>query len=244
MPIVPADLRIDVRWIVPMTARNAVLEHHSLLVRDGRILDVVPSAVAAERYAATAVLARNCHLLMPGMINAQSAAATLLARGANGGAAQIEAGAEFARDGTLAAIAEMLKSGISCFCDRDYFPEETARTANEQGMRAMIAMPVTDVVTPWAQDAAQSLSRALELRDRHKGDPLISTAFAPLAPNSLSDATFSRLATLADELDAGIMVDLHQSTREIDACVAAHGMRPLQRLRSMPRTWSISTSRT
>jgi 5-methylthioadenosine/S-adenosylhomocysteine deaminase len=230
MPIAPADLRIEVRWIAPMTARNVVLEGHSLLVRDGRILDILPSAVAAERYSAMAVLTRNSHLLMPGMINVQSAAATLLSRGTNGEAARFEANADFARDGTLAAIAEMLKSGITCFCDRDYFPEETARTANEQGMRAMIGMPVTDGVTPWAKDAAQSLTRALELRDRHRGDPLISTAFAPLAVNSLSDATFARLATLADELDAGIMVDLHQSTREIDACIAAHGMRPLERL--------------
>src|ERR1700728_4494559 len=114
MPIAPADLRIEVRWIAPMTARNVVLEGHSLLVRDGRILDVLPSAVAAERYSATAVLARNSHLLIPGMINAQSAAAALLSRGANGGAAQVSANADFARDGTLAAIAEMLKSGISC----------------------------------------------------------------------------------------------------------------------------------
>jgi len=213
-----------------MNTRNVVLEDHSLLVRDGRILDILPRAIAAERYSATAVLTRNSHLLMPGMINAQSAAAALLTRGANGEAARIEINADFARDGTLAAIAEMLKSGITCFCDRDYFPEETAKTANEQGMRAMIGMPVTDGVTPWAKDAAQSLTRALELRDRHKGDALISTAFAPRAPNSLSDATFSRLATLADELDAGIMVDLHQSTRDIDACIAAHGMRPLARL--------------
>ena len=225
-----ADLRIETRWIAPMNTRNVVLEDHSLLVRDGRILDILPRAIAAERYSATAVLTRNSHLLMPGMINVQSAAAALLTRGANGEAARIEANADFARDGTLAAIAEMLKSGITCFCDRDYFPEETAKAANEQGMRAMIGMPVTDGVTPWAKDAAQSLTRALELRDRHKGDALISTAFAPRAPNSLSDATFSRLATLADELDAGIMVDLHQSTRDIDACIAAHGMRPLARL--------------
>jgi 5-methylthioadenosine/S-adenosylhomocysteine deaminase len=230
MPIAPADLRIETRWIAPMNTRNVVLEDHSLLVRDGRILDILPRAIAAERYSATAVLTRNSHLLMPGMINAQSAAAALLTRGANGEAARIEINADFARDGTLAAIAEMLKSGITCFCDRDYFPEETAKAANEQGMRAMIGMPVTDGVTPWAKDAAQSLTRALELRDRHKGDALISTAFAPRAPNSLSDATFSRLATLADELDAGIMVDLHQSTRDIDACIAAHGMRPLARL--------------
>ncbi len=246
MPIAPADLRIEARWIAPLTARSAihkdrdtVLEDHSLLLRDGRILDIMPSALAAQRYSATAVLSRNSHLLMPGMINVQSGAAALLSRAANGEAARAErspsvrsmmTNAEFARDGTLAAIAAMLKSGITCFCDRPYFPEETARTANEQGMRAMIGMPVAEGATPWAKDGAQSLTRALELRDRHKGDPLVSTAFAPLAPNRLSDATFSRLATLADELDAGIMVDLHQSTREIDECVAAHGMRPLERL--------------
>jgi 5-methylthioadenosine/S-adenosylhomocysteine deaminase len=230
MPIAPADLRIEVRWIAPMTARNAVLEDHSLLVRDGRILDILPSTVAAERYSATAVLQRKSHLLMPGMINVQSAAAMLLLRGANGDAAAVELNADFARDGTLAAIAEMLKSGITCFCDRDYFPEETARTASEQGMRAMIGMPVTEHATPWAKDAAQSLTRALTLRDRFKGNPLVSTAFAPLAANTLSDAAFARLVTLADELDAGIMVDLHQSTLEISQCLKMHGARPIERL--------------
>jgi 5-methylthioadenosine/S-adenosylhomocysteine deaminase len=131
MPIAAADLRIETRWIAPMSARNVVLEDHSLLVRDGRILDILPSAVAAERYSATAILTRNSHLLMPGMINVQSDAATLLSRGANGAAARVEpmANADFARDGTLVAIAAMLKSGITCFCDRYYFPEETARTA-------------------------------------------------------------------------------------------------------------------
>jgi 5-methylthioadenosine/S-adenosylhomocysteine deaminase len=232
MPIVAADLRIEVRWIAPMTARNALLEDHSLLVRDGRILDILPSELAAERYSAAAVLQRKSHLLMPGMINVQSAASTLLLRAANGNASALQrtATAEFARDGTLAAIAEMLKSGITCFCDRCYFPEETVRAANEQGMRAMVAMPVTDSPTAWAQDAAQSLTRALRLRDEYKAEPLISTAFAPLSANELSDASFARLVTLADELDAGIMIDLHQSAREIEQCIAAHGVRPIERL--------------
>jgi 5-methylthioadenosine/S-adenosylhomocysteine deaminase len=232
MQIVPADLRIEVRWIAPMTARNLVLKDHSLLVRDGRILDILPSAAAAERYCATAVLQRDSHLLIPGMINAKSGAAGLLFRGANGASTPFErlVNADFARDGTLAAIAEMLQSGITCFCDRCYFPEETARAANEQGMRAVVGMPVSESPTPWAQDAAQSLTRALGLRDRHKGEPLISTAFAPLAANTLSDASFARLATLADELDSGILIDLHQSTQEIDESVAAHALRPLERL--------------
>ena len=31
----------------------------------------------------------------------------------------------------------------------------------------------------------------------------------------MSDATLARVATLADELDAGIVIDLHESEREI-----------------------------
>ena len=215
-----------------MTARNALLEDHSLVVRDGRILDILPSSIAAQRYSAVPLLQRHSHLLMPGMINAQSAAATLLLRGAgdHGPATDRIVNADFARDSTLAAIAEMLKSGITCFCDRSFFPEETLRTANEQGMRAVVGMPVTETSTPWASNAAQSLTRSLSLRDKYKGEALASTAFAPSSASTLSDDTLTRLGLLADEIDAGIMMDLHQSLDEIAGCVAAHGMRPIERL--------------
>lgn len=213
-----------------MSAQSTLLEHHSMLVRDGRILDVLPTALAAARYSATAVLQRNSHLLMPGMINVRSAAAALLGRGANIGAAAARASPDFARDGTVAAIAEMLKAGITCFCDRQDFPEETARAAGEQGMRAVLGMPVAEDATPWARDAAQSFTRALQLRDKYQGDPLISTAFAPPGAHRVSDETLVKLATLGDELDAVILIDLHQSAQEIDACIAAQGMRPIERL--------------
>jgi 5-methylthioadenosine/S-adenosylhomocysteine deaminase len=232
MPFVAADLRIEVRWIACMTAQNALLEDHSLVVRDGRILDILPSNIAATRYSATAVLQRHSHLLMPGMVNAQADAAMLLFRGATAGAPAIDriVSPEFARDSTLAAVAEMLKSGITCFCDRSYFAEETLRTANEQGMRVVVGMPVSEIPTPWANSAAQSLTRSLGLRDKYRGDPLVSTAFAPRAANTLSEQTFARLVTLADELDAGILIDLHQSLDEISECMEMHGVRPIERL--------------
>jgi 5-methylthioadenosine/S-adenosylhomocysteine deaminase len=222
MSFVPADLRIEVRWIAPMSARDRLLEEHSLMVRGGRILDILPTAIARERYADTTVLERNTHLLMPGMINTQSDAAMALYRGAAPvtNLADGFAGAEFARDSMLAAIAEMLKSGITCFFDRGDFPEETALAANDQGMRATLGMPVDE----------QSLTRSLNLRDAYLGHPLISTAFAPRGANTLSDEIFSRLATLADELDAGITMDLHQSSAEIHECLARFGVRPIERL--------------
>jgi 5-methylthioadenosine/S-adenosylhomocysteine deaminase len=222
MPAVLADLCIEARWIVPMTARGRVLENHTLVVRDGRILDLLPSADAAERYTATVALQRPAHLVMPGMINAHTRAAMSLFRGIESPIAPLEqrfVGPEFVRDGVLGAIAEMLSSGITCFGDRYYYPDQCARAAGEQGVRAVIGLPV-----------AETMTEGLRVRDDYAGHPLISIVFAPHAPDQVSNATFARVATLADELDAGIVIDLHASAGEIARSVAAHGMRPIERL--------------
>jgi 5-methylthioadenosine/S-adenosylhomocysteine deaminase len=178
------------------------------------------------------VLKRDAHLLMPGLINANTHAAMVLFRGAGRTAGGCEAmmGAEFVRDGVMLAIAEMLKSGVTCFGDRCYFPDETARAAAEQGMRAVVGLPVADTASAWANNAAECLTRALRVRDEYKGHPLIGTAFAPHAPDRLSNATFERIATLADELDAAILIDLHESAGEIARSAALHGVRPIERL--------------
>jgi 5-methylthioadenosine/S-adenosylhomocysteine deaminase len=97
-------------------------------------------------------------------------------------------------------------------------------------MRAMVGMPVAEAATPWGKTAAQSLTHSLKLRDEYRGHPLISTAFAVHAGNSMGDDTFSRLATLADELDAGIMIELHQSSAEIRDCIGKYRTRPIERL--------------
>jgi len=233
MPAVLADLKLEARWIVPMTARGRVLENHTLVVRDGRILDLLPSGDAAERYAATAVVQRPAHLLMPGMINTHTHAAMSLFRGQGAPVAPLEqrfVGPEFVHDGVLAAIAEMLSSGITCFGDRYYYPDQCARAAGEQGVRAVIGLPVAETISPWAKSSSEYLTEGLRVRDDYAGHPLISTVFAPHAPAKVSNATFARVATLADELDAGIVIDLHESADEIARSLAVHGMRPIDRL--------------
>ena len=212
MLLVPADLRIDVRWILPMTARDVVLEQHSLLVRDGRILDILPTQRAAERYAAGVILNRPSHLLMPGMVNADACA-------------RQNTGAD-----VLLAIAHMLKAGITSFAARYFAPPAAARAAQDQGIRVVVGMPVAELATPWAANAAEYFSRALALRDEYRGHPLVSTAFAPLDANRLREATFSKLITLADELDAGITLEVNRGASDVLECEALHGVRPMRRL--------------
>jgi 5-methylthioadenosine/S-adenosylhomocysteine deaminase len=74
------------------------------------------------------------------------------------------------------------------------------------------------------------LAQGLSVRDDYAGHPLISTVFAPHAPDQVGNATFARVATLADELDAGVVIDLHESADEIARSLAVHGVRPIERL--------------
>jgi len=195
-----------------MTVRDVVLEQHSLLVRDGRILDVMPTQLAADKYAASVTLHRPGHLLMPGMINCNAR------------------GPQNTQSSVLPAIAQMLESGVTSFADRYFSPSVTAQAAQDQGIRVLIGMPVAEVATPWAASTAEYFSRALALRDEYRGHPLVSTAFAPLAANHLQDATFSKLATLADELDAGITLEVNTNVSQVRECERLHGVRPMQRL--------------
>jgi 5-methylthioadenosine/S-adenosylhomocysteine deaminase len=224
MPAVPADLSIKARWIVPMTGRDEVLDHHTLVMRDGRILDVLPTAAASEIYEPRVALERPAHLVLPGFVNA------LTHIGSRGAAA---GNPPFPTDAGLLCIANMLKAGITCFCPIGYFPRDAAQLAAAQGLRAVIGLPVAQERSPWAQNAAEYVTRALQLRDEYKGHPSISAAFAVLDPCALSDATYARIVTLADELDAGILISLHASQNEIEESLSRHGLRPIERLEAL-----------
>jgi 5-methylthioadenosine/S-adenosylhomocysteine deaminase len=253
----PSDLNITARWIVPMTGAGELLADHSLIMRDGRILDVLPSAAAAERYSPRVTLQRASHLLMPGLVNARTRIGMPWSNAARlgsdvswpgfdaarpgfdaapsrpaGAARQQPSAPPFHADGALLAIANLLKSGVTAFCDIGYFPNEVARTAAHQGLRAVIGLAVDERPSPWAKEPAECLTRALRLRDEYKGHPLISTAFAPLRVHALDDASLGRIGTLAAELDAGVLASIHDSPEALAESRARYGSRPLARLES------------
>jgi 5-methylthioadenosine/S-adenosylhomocysteine deaminase len=224
MPAAAVDLTISSRWILPMTSPGEVLENHTLAVRDGRIVDVLPTALAADRYAATIEVDRSEHLVLPGLVNAHAQIAPLPGYTAH---------PQRLHDGALLRIAEMLKSGTTCFCGLGYFPEESARTAAAQGLRALIGIPIAETASAWAKSPGEYLTRALNFRDEYRGHPSIATAFAPDMPVAISDGTFGRVATLADELDSGVLIALHESRAAVDESVIRYGMRPIERMHSL-----------
>ena len=238
------DTLIEARWCLPVEPSGELLENHALAVRDGRVVAILPAAEARRRFDPGAVVARPTHVLIPGLINAHTHAAMTLFRGYADDlplAAWLREGvwpaerrwvsAEMVRDGTRHAIAEMLKSGTTCFSDQYFFPETVAEAATELHMRAVVATPLIDVENAWARDGADCLRKATELvHDAYVDHQLITTAFAPHSTDVVSDASFKALRVLADQLDRRVQIHLHETAADIEDSVAKTGLRPLERL--------------
>lgn len=238
------DTLIEARWCLPVDARNSMLEHHAVAIQDGRILDILPIADAHRRYDAGATVRRDCHVLMPGLINAHTHAAMTLFRGYADDMpleAWLREGvwpaerrwvdAEMVRDGTRHAIVEMLKSGVTCFSDQYFFPEVVAEVAVDMHVRAVIATPVIDFETAWARTGADCLQKAADLvHDAYADHALVTTAFAPHSTEVVSDATFQALRVMADQLDRKVQIHLHETSAEIETAVSQTGERPFERL--------------
>ena len=76
-----ADLIVHARWILPIEGDEKTLNHHALVIRDGLIIDLLPSSDAERRWSADETLMLDRHALMPGFVNAHTHAAMNLFRG-------------------------------------------------------------------------------------------------------------------------------------------------------------------
>ncbi len=237
---------IDARWVIPVNPPGRVLEHHSVAVRDGRILAVLPTAQAHAAYLPAERVSLSGHALIPGLVNLHTHASMALMRGLADDMTLMQwlqhriwpaeakhVSPEFVYDGTLLACAEMLRGGITSFNEMYFYPGDAARAVLDMGMRAALGLIVIDVPTVYAADADDYVAKGLDLRDALREHQLLSFCMAPHAPYTVSDRTFSRLITLAEELDLPVHMHVHETQDEIDQSIAQHGVRPLERLRRL-----------
>ena len=237
------DSLVEGRWVIPVEPAGVVLENHTVVVDGGRIQAILPHAEARSGFTASQTVTRSEHVLLPGLINAHTHAGMTLMRGFADDLPLMRwleehvwpvesrwVGDEFVRDGTMLAVAEMLRGGTTCFNDMYFYAGDAGRTAAAAGMRCVVGMIVLDFPTVWASGAEEYLARATEVHDEFRSHPLVDTAFAPHAPYTVSDAPLERIRTLADELDVPVHIHLHETPGEVASAVAAQGVRPFARL--------------
>ncbi len=237
------DTLIHSRWVIPVQPDDTVLDHHSIAIRDGKIVALLPTAEAIRTYQAEDTITLADHALIPGLVNAHTHAPMSLFRGLADDlplmvwlnehiwpAEKKWVNEKFVRDGTRLAVAEMLKSGTTCFSDMYFFADVTARVCMDIGMRAVVGLIVVDFPTVWAQTWEEYIHKGLQLHDDLRHTDLVTTAFAPHAPYSVSDAPLEKIRVVNNELNIPLHIHVHETAHEVEEAVARTGLRPLERL--------------
>ena len=242
----PVDLLLEARWVVPVEPHAVVLEQHAVAVHAGRIVAIMPIADARAAFAPRERVELPEHALLPGLVNSHTHNPMTLLRGLADDlplmvwlqqhiwpAEAKVLGPEFVRDGTELAVAEMLRGGTTCANENYFFPDVSGATYRRMGFRAVIGLPVIDFPTAWAGSQDEYFARAAEVHDSFHGGELITTAFAPHAPYTVSDAGFERIRVLSDQLDIPVHLHLHETAHEVEDEKAKSGLRPFQRLQKL-----------
>jgi 5-methylthioadenosine/S-adenosylhomocysteine deaminase len=237
------DVLIEAGWVVPVIPHGMVLEDHAVAISGKRIIAVLPTAEARARFAPAETVSRQDAALIPGLVNAHAHNPMTLLRGIADDLPlkvwlqqhiwPVEAaviGPDFVADGVTLAIAEMLRGGTTCCNENYFFPDVQAATYKRHGFRARVGLPVIDFPTAWARSDDEYFDRAGDVHDSWRDDALITTAFAPHAPYTVSDANFERVRMLADQLDVPVHLHLHETAQEVQQSVDEHGQRPIARL--------------
>ena len=74
------------------------------------------------------------------------------------------------------------------------------------------------------------MHKALAVHDEVREYPLVTSALAPHAPYTVSDAALEKVAMYSSELDIAVHMHVHETAAEVDQAQKDTGMRPLQRL--------------
>lgn len=237
---------LSARWVVPIRPAKTILEHHSLIIDDEKIIDCLPTSEARSRYPDASEERFDQHVLLPGLVNLHAHMAMTLLRGVADDLPLMTwlqehiwplegrwVREDFVYDGTLIAAAEMLKSGITCVNDMYFYPQDMARALLTAGLRGMVGATIIEFPTAYASTTDDYFSKGLQARDAFQGERLIGFNLAPHAPYTISDDTFRRINTLAEQLDMPIHTHIHETASEIEGSLSNYGVRPLARLEAL-----------
>ena len=83
MQATSVDLIINCRWLIPIIPENQIMERHGIVIKAGRILDILPIEAAADKYIANRTENLDHHAVIPGLINSRADGAARLFRGHN-----------------------------------------------------------------------------------------------------------------------------------------------------------------
>ncbi len=236
------ELRITNGTILTMDSRGSIIPGGEILIEDGRITYCGPQGQGQE---AVPSLDARGGLILPGLINGHTHAAMTLLRGMADDLpldtwlnqhifpTERRLTAEAVYWGTLLACAEMIRNGITSFCDMYLFAPQVARAADAAGMRAVVGEVIYDFPSPSYGELERGLELTRELIQSYRDHPRIRGAVMPHALYTCSPSLLERAGDICRELGADMNLHLAETAGETAEVKERYGRRPLDHLEDL-----------
>lgn len=230
------DILLVNGWVVTMDDARRVFPAGAVAIKGSQIEAVGPAAEIEAGYEATTVIDCQDCIISPGLINAHTHAAMTLLRGLAddlrldvwlyGYMMPVErefVDNSFCYTGTLLACAEMIRSGVTTFCDMYYNEAEVARATVEAGMRAVLAQTILKFPSPDATSYDESLDYCRTFIEQWLEHPLIIPAVGPHAPYTATPDMLKNCVKLATEYNVPLHIHIAETALEQKNSVSQYG---------------------
>lgn len=226
-------------WVPQPDGTGRFEEGVDVLILGESIAEVAPGIhsrlVAEGRASAVQLIEAGGKLVIPGFVNAHTHAAMTLLRSYADDLplhtwltqkiwpVEARLTGDDVYWGTMLAIVEMIRAGVTTFADMYFFMDHVARAAAESGMRAVIAPGMFDR-SDWNEqiEAVRLLAEAW-----HGGaNGRIHVMLGPHAPYSALGG-FKAVTKAAKELGLRVHIHLSETRKEVDDTLREHGITPI-----------------
>ena len=226
--------------VVTMDDEGTVLPRAHVLIEGTEIAGVWPSDQAPSSIQADRRIAGDELVMMPGMVNAHTHCAMTLLRGYADDMPlmpwleqriwpfEMKLREDDVYWGSLLGIAEMIRSGVTCFNDMYHYFGATARAVLDSGIRAN----VSGVLLAFLPEAERLLEKAISFAAewREKGDGRLVMMLGPHAPYTCPNHLLERVIEGSREVGVGIHIHVAETAQEVADSRAEFGQTPVQRL--------------
>ncbi len=229
------DILLTNGYLVTMDSQMNLYPTGSVAIKDNKIVALGTAAEIEAAYEATTFIdCQNC-IISPGLINAHTHAAMNLLRGLAddlrldvwlyGYMMPVErefVDENFCYTGSLLACAEMIRSGVTTFCDMYYNEAEVARATVEAGLRAILGQTILIFSSPDATNYDESIEYCRRFIKEWLNHPLIIPAVAPHAPYTSTADMLQACVALAVEFDVPLHTHIAETALEQENSLNQH----------------------
>jgi 5-methylthioadenosine/S-adenosylhomocysteine deaminase len=243
----PVDLLITGGLVLTLNDRDEILSEGAVAVIGDRIAAVGDASTLLGAVQPRELLdVRDC-LVMPGLINLHTHAAMTCFRGLADDlpletwlhehifpAEASHVNEDNVYWGTLLAVAEMIRSGTTTFCDGYFCEDGAARAVIASGIRAVCAQGVIDFPAPGVPDPSKNLGTAEAFVRHWRGQsPRLTPSIFCHSPYTCSAETLRRGKALCREYGVPFQIHVAETSGEVEESLRRHGCRPVAYMKTL-----------